>query len=219
MKYYKYSMDMIFLNVVCSIVFVIFYIFICFWGYSSCIDLGMFVLYFLWMFLHEFLHGVGFSFAKGVLHKNIVYGAYLEKGIFYCMCKQLVRKKDIMISLAFPFFFIGVLTLFIGFIFSCQTLIILSLFNIAGCVGDFFMFIAFLRLPSFSYIDLDDSTGFTLVSDNDLSNYKLLGFKLIRSGNYCDLTKAGNFDKFTISKLSYIVFVFMILILIIDCFM
>ena len=54
------------------------------------------------MFLHEFLHGLGFSLGKGVLHKSIVYGAYLEKGIFYCMCKQLICKKDIMVSLLFP---------------------------------------------------------------------------------------------------------------------
>jgi len=218
MKYYRYSMNMTFLNIACICLFIPFYILICFLGYSSYVDLSLFILYFLWMFVHEFLHGIGFSLGKGVEHKNIVYGANLEKGVFYCMCKQLIHKKDIMVSLLFPFFFIGIVTLIMGFIFSIPILIILSLFNIAGCVGDIFMFLAFLKLPDFDYIDLDDCTGFVLVSKNDLSKYKLSGLNLIESGDYKKLGKANDYSKFTISKLSYIIFILMIVILFVDFF-
>ena len=219
MKYYRYSMSMGFLNVVCSIIMIIFLFFIFSIGYSSYIDFNLFIFYFLWMFLHEFLYVIGFSLGKNVKHKNIVYGAELEKGIFYCMCKQLIRKKDIMVSLLFPLFFIGVLTLIIGVVFSIPVLIILSLFNIAGCVGDIFMFIAFLRLPDFSYIDLDDCTGFVLVSNNDLSSYKLFGLKLVEVGEYKKLDKANIFDKITVSKLSYVVFFLMLFFLLMNFFM
>ena len=142
-----------------------------------------------------------------------------EKGIFYCMCKDLISKKNIMISLMFPFFFIGVVTLVIGFIFNVPILIILSLFNIAGCAGDIAMFLSFLRLPSFSYIDLDDCTGYVLVSEYDLSNYRLFGMNLVECGKYDDSMRAKDFRKFTISKLSYVVFLIVIILFVFFNFM
>ena len=215
MKYYRYSMNMKTLNIFSLVLFVPFYILICFLGYSSYVDFKCLILYFLWMILHEFLHGVGFSFSN-VSHKSIVYGANLEKGIFYCMCKDNISKMGIMISLMFPFFFIGVLTLIFGFIFSVPVLIILSLFNIAGCAGDLAMFYSFIRLPNFTYTDLDDCTGFVLVSDNDLSSYKLFGMNLVESGDYSNLSRANDFKKFTISKLSSIIFGILLLFLLIS---
>ena len=212
MKYYKYSMNMKSLNIFSLVMFVPFYIFICVLGYSSFVDFRCLVIYFLWMFLHEFLHGIGFSLNRGVDRRKIVYGANLEKGIFYCMCKDLISKKGIMVSLMFPFFFIGIFTLVIGFIFNIPILVILSLFNIAGCAGDLAMFLSFFKLPSFNYVDLDDCTGFVLVSENDLSSFKLFGMNLVEVGNYDNLVFSSDYRKFTISKLSYIVF-FIIIIL------
>ena len=182
MKYYRYSMDMLFLNIFCVLIFIPIFIFIYLLGYGRFINFTVLVLYFLWMFLHEFLHGLGFSLSKGINHRNIVYGANLEKGIFYCMCKELISKKNIMISLLFPFTFIGIFTFFLGLLINSPVLVILSLFNVAGCAGDLAMFISFLKLPSFRYVDLDDCTGFVLVSMNDLSRYKLFGMKLVGTG-------------------------------------
>lgn len=214
-KYYRYSMNMKVLNIFSLVLFIPFYILICVLGYSSYIDFKCLIIYFLWMILHEFLHGIGFSFSN-VSHRSIVYGANLEKGFFYCMCKDNISKIGIMISLMFPFFFIGVLTLVFGFIFNVPILIILSLFNIAGCAGDLAMFFSFIRLPNFSYIDLDDCTGFVLISDNDLSAYRLFGMSLVESGSYSDLGSANDFRKFTISKLSWIIFGVMLLFLFIS---
>ena len=112
MKYYKYSMNMKKLNIYSILIFILVYILILFLNIIEYIDFTCLILYFFWMFFHEFLHGVGFSFSDGVNHRNIVYGACLEKGIFYCMCKQRISKKNIMISLMFPFFFIGIFTFF-----------------------------------------------------------------------------------------------------------
>ena len=187
-------------------------------GYGSFLDLRCLVLYFFWMFFHEVLHGFGFSLSR-VSHKNIVYGANLEKGIFYCMCKQLISKNGIMISLMFPFVFIGVLTLVIGFIVNSPVLIILSLLNIAGCAGDIAMFISFLFLPGFSYIDLDDCTGFVLASENALSKNRLFGMKLVEIGDYDNLSFAKDYNKITVSKLSWIIFVIMLLFLLISFIM
>ena len=219
MKYYKYSMDMKILNIFCCILFIPLFILLCFLGCYECFGLQVLVLYFFWMFFHEFLHGVGFSLAKGINHKNIVYGAALEKGIFYCMCKELISKKNIMISLLFPFTLIGILTFVIGLVINNQVLITLSLFNIAGCAGDIAMFYSFLKLPSFKYLDLDDCTGFVLVSENDLSKYKLFGMKLTESGDYKKLNRAKNYNKFSVSKLSWYIFILLIVLFILSFFM
>ena len=210
MKYYRYSMDMGKLNLFCIVLFIPIFVVIYYLGYGSYIDLTTFILYFLWMFLHEFLHGIGFSLSKGIDHKNIVYGANLEKGIFYCMCKERISKRGIMVSLLLPFFLIGVITLIIGFIFNIPILILLSLFNILGSVGDIVMFLSFIRLPFLSYVDIDDCTGFVLISKKNLSKYKLFGLKLEEKGNISKLETAKDYKKITISKLSLIIFILLI---------
>lgn len=214
MKYYRYSMDMKKLNIFCVIIMIFVFIIIGCLGIFSYLDFRCLILYFFWMFLHEFIHGIGF-YVSGAKHKNIVYGANLEKGIFYCMCKEKISKKGIMTSLLFPFVFIGIITLVIGFIINSPILIILSLLNIAGCAGDIAMIVSFIKLPDFSYLDLDDCTGFVLVSKSDLSKYKLFGMDLIESGSYSKLGKASNYKKFTISKLSWIVFGLLVLALLV----
>ena len=218
MKYYRFSMNMCVLNLFCIALFIPSMVLIYLLGISSSVNFTCLILYFLWMFLHEFLHGLGF-YICGASHDKIVYGANLEKGIFYCMCKDKISKKSIIISLLFPFFFIGIFTLIFGFFINNSFLIILSLFNIAGCAGDLAMFFSFLKLPGFDYLDLDDCTGFVLVSSNDLSKYKLFGIKLVEEGNYSPSLSANDYHKFTISKLSWVIFSFMILFLIISIVM
>lgn len=219
MKYYQYKIDIKKLNFLCTLLFIPLFIIIFFLRIYNFINITFLVLYFLWMFLHEFLHGIGFSLSKGINHKNIVYGACLEKGIFYCMCKEKISKSGIIISLLFPFFFIGVFTYFLGLIINSPILILLSLFNIVGCVGDLAMFFAFIKLPDFRYLDLDDCTGFTLISQNDLSNYRLFGINLEKVDDYKCLGLAKDYRKFTFSKLSLIIFVLMIVFLFIDIVM
>lgn len=217
MRYYRYSMNMLKLNIFCFIIMIFVFIIIGYMGLFSLLDFKCLILYFFWMFLHEFIHGIGF-FVSGAKHKNIVYGANLEKGIFYCMCKEKINKNGIMISLLFPFAFIGAITLIIGLIINNPILTILSLLNIAGCAGDIAMIISFVKLPSFSYVDLDDCTGFVLISKNDLSKYRLFGMDLVESDSYSLLDKANDYKKFTISKLSWIVFGGLVLSLLITFF-
>lgn len=216
MKYFRYSMNMKKLNFLCILFFIPLFILICFMGISKYMNFNFFVIYFFWLFLHELLHGIGF-YLSGVSFNSIIYGACLEKGIFYCMCKERIDKKGIIISLLFPFFFIGVFTFFIGLFFENYILVLLSLFNIVGCVGDLCMFFSFVRLPDFKYVDLDDCTGFVLISDSDLSNYKLFCMDNVSSGNPDDLV-SNNFKKINISKFSYIFFIVMLILLIIEFF-
>jgi hypothetical protein len=168
------------------------------------------------MFFHEFLHGVGFYINGNINFSDVVYGACLEKGIFYCMCKNFIGKNGIIISLLFPFFFLGIFTFFLGFFLDNSLLILLSVFNIVGCVGDLVMFFGFLKLPNFSYVDLSDCTGFVLVSESDLSKYKLFGMKVIESGDLNDLNLEKNFNRFEVSKFSFFIFILMFLFLVLS---
>lgn len=214
MKYYRYSMDMVKLNVFCIVLLIPIFLLIYFLKLDDFLNYTTLCLFLFWAIFHEVLHGLGFSLSAD--HKNVVYGACFEKGIFYCMCKQLVSKKGTMVSLMFPFTFIGVLTFIIGFIFNSPVLLILSLLNIASSAGDIVMFISFLFLPSFSYIDIDDCTGFVLVSENDLSKHKLFGMNLVEVGDYGNLALAQDYKKITVSKLSWVILSVMLLFLLIS---
>lgn len=206
---YKFKLDLIFLNIGSIVLFLLVFIPILIFkrDLSLKIDFNFILLMVLWMALHELFHGIGFGIFKGVDKKNIKYGIQLESGIFYCMCKQKISKANILTSLMFPFTFIGVITLIIGLLINNSTLILLSLVNIAGAIGDLAMFISILLMPNnIEYIDLDDTTGFFLISSSDLSKSKLIGFKYDSCMDFNDENlKSKVQDKITITKTSYVI--------------
>lgn len=208
-KIYKFKLDLVFLNIGSIVLFFLVFIPIIILkrDLSLEIDFNFVVLMVFWMALHEFLHGIGFGIFKGVDKKNIKYGIQLESGIFYCMCKQKISKANILTSLMFPFTFIGVITLIIGLIINNSHLILLSLVNIAGAIGDLAMFISILLMPNnIEYIDLDDTTGFFLISSSDLSHEKLIGFKYDSCMDFNEENlKFNHQDKITVTKTSYII--------------
>ena len=84
MRYYKYSMNMTVLNVFSVCLFIPFYIIILGLGYGEYVNFSCLILYFLWMFLHEFLHGIGFSFSVSK-HKNM-FMVLIWKRVFFIVC-------------------------------------------------------------------------------------------------------------------------------------
>jgi len=100
---------------------------------------------FIWLIIHELLHGLGFILFNEVNPKNITLGMFLEKGVFYCMCKQKISKKVILTSLLFPLTIIGIITLIIGMIINNYELVCLSILNIVSAIGDIMMTIYFLK--------------------------------------------------------------------------
>jgi len=219
MKYYKYKMQMGVLNVLAFIIMIIAIVFYYLLFHDYDIS-EMFIIYFiLWMFLHEIIHGISFMMFKEVNAKNVTFGAKLESGIFYCMCKQPISKKVILVSLLAPFTLIGIVTLIIAIVFDLKTLGLLSLFNISGAVGDIVMTIMFLRLPrNVKYTDLDDCESFVVLSEDDLSNKKYLGLKLIDHDNYNDKIVPKDFKRIRCSKISAICLLVILGIFIISLF-
>ena len=167
------------------------------------------MLIFLYLALHELLHSLAY-YIYGAKYKNIVYGIELEKGIFYCLCKQNVSKRNILNSLLFPFFYIGIVTFVISFFVNSYYLLILSLFNLSGCVGDIFTFLFISRLDKdIEFSEFDDTTSFGLYSDKDLSKGKHLGIKYVDTR---DKLVRKELKKIKVSKLSYIILIIVLVI-------
>ena len=165
-----------------------------------------------YLIIHELFHSISYVI-HGAKFKNVVYGASIENGVLCCLCKQNISKKNILISLLYPFIFIGIITLIIGIIFNIPVLVLLSLFNITGCSGDLVMFYDLVKLKDFEYSEFDDPTAFGLYTDKDLSKKKMLGLDYIEEKEKLDIK---DYRKVTISKTSWILFIIVIIASIIN---
>lgn len=167
------------------------------------------VLMVLYFMLHEVLHAIGYIL-NGANYKKITFGMELEKGVFYCLCKQDITKKNILISLMFPLFFIGILTYVVSLIFNMPLLMLLSILNISGASGDIMYFLFISRLDrDIMYSELDDGTSFAILSSKDLSKERAFGLKFVSVEE--DIPRE-DFRILKISKWSYVILLFCVLI-------
>lgn len=157
----------------------------------------------LWMVLHEIIHSIGYQ-AMGAKRENIVFGAALEKGVFYCKCKEYIDKKCIMVSLLSPLITIGIITYILGFIINSSWLIILSIINISGAAGDIMMFNFFRKQNNdIEFKEMGCSSPFCLRTGDDLIGKKFIGIKSIKEVKDPKETQEGPEKKITISKASW----------------
>lgn len=209
-KYYVYEMNGVTLQII-SVIFLIIMLFITFF-FSNEITMTdknfelIFLLIIPYLILHELLHSIAYVI-NGAKFKNITYGAHLEKGILCCLCKQNISKRNILISLLFPFVIIGVITYIIGIFTNNTILIWLSILNISGCSADLIMFLDLLKLKDFEYSEYDNPMAFGLYTTKNLSKTKLFGLKYI--GETKSLEK-NNMKKISISKTNIILFIIFI---------
>ncbi len=218
-KIYKYKMNPVLMNISAVILYLLIIIplYIFYKEELFNVNISAYVILLLWFILHEVFHYLGFLINKNIDAKDLFLGMYIEKGIFYCMCKKEIDKKGILIALSFPFMFIGVITLIIGIIFNINTLIFLSTINLAASIGDILMFIQILRFPNdIKYTDIDDSTGYVIISKKNISNIKTLAIKLDKVEKY-DSKKLIHKDnnRINITKSSWIFLIIYILLIII----
>ena len=231
MKKYVFKYNMIFVNVLSILIFVAILLFTAFLGisFNIChikdvivdekyyvnISIGLLLLLTLvYMVIHEFVHGV-FYIINGADRKNIKYGAALENGIFFTKCGELIDKKNIMMSLMAPFVFLGIVTYILSIVMNSIILLYLSVMNIAGCAGDIMMFFFFLkRRNDIKFIEFGDSTTFGLITSENLKNKKLMEVKLIKEVDEFEEDKTFT-KKVTISKASYVILFFLLLIVIV----
>lgn len=209
-KYYVYEMNGVTLQII-SVIFLIIMLFITFFFFNEITMTDkdfelIFLLIIPYLILHELLHSLAYVI-NGAKFKNITYGAHLEKGILCCLCKQNISKRNILISLLFPFVIIGVITYIIGILTNNTVLIWLSILNISGCSADLIMFLDLLKLKDFEYSEYDNPMAFGLYTTKNLSKTKLFGLKYI--GETKSLEK-NNMKKISISKTNIILFIIFI---------
>lgn len=164
------------------------------------------------MLLHELLHSLSYVLCGGNFNK-IVYGAYLEKGVLYCLCKQNISRKNILTSLIVPLFCLGLIPYIIAIIFELPFLLFLAILNIVGAAGDIMMFIYIIRLDkSIEFSEFDNPIRFAIYTDKDI-NVKFFGL------DYIETTRTlprKELKKLTISKGSYIALIVLALLTILS---
>ena len=221
-EYYVFKINLKMLNIIANLLFIFLFIMLLiffpniiigFFEYSENLDfcllfLPVMMLYFA---MHEIFHAIGYILYGAKLNK-LTFGMELEKGVFYCLCKQDITRKNILHSVLFPFFYLGVVTLIISLIFELPLLAILSLLNISGASADIMYFIFLIKLPKdIKFSELDDGTAFAILSDTDVSKIKHIGLDFIEKK---ESIERKDFKRLKISKLSYIVLIISIILLI-----
>ena len=208
-KYYMFKMNMNFLNgfsilllLLSCLIFYLIYKDKSLDTFISVYD-GFILLYVPYLLLHELLHSLAYVI-YGADFKNITYGVHLEKGVLCCLCKQNINKRNILYSLLYPFFFIGLITLIIGIIINNPLLIMLSLANISGCSGDLVMFYHLSKLNDFEFSEYNNPTSFGIYTSNDLSQHKMFGLNYVDTKNELE---RDDLRKIVISKPSIIILI------------
>lgn len=224
MKSYTYKMKMLPANILAITIFIILIIVCNITGISpfnsETYTLPVIGLIFIYFFLHELMHGLGYVLG-GAKKENIKYGIALEKGIFYAMCNQEITKENILLSLQMPFTVLGVITLIIGLIFKLPILTLLSICNISGASMDLVMFFYILRMKNVKYSESGNCDEFVLISKEDLEKKKSIFFKIVNVKKYNekDFIFDKNVKKIKISKKSVIITIIFFIICLLSIFL
>lgn len=161
-----------------------------------------------WLILHELLHSFSYVI-HGANFKNITYGMSLEKSILYCLCKQNITKKNILCSLLSPLIWIGIVTYILGILVGSETLILLSIINISGSVGDLVMFFFILKLNDVEFSEFDNPTAFGIYTKQNLEGKKVFGLRYLEKR---DELIRNDLEKIHISKPSIYILIGLILL-------
>lgn len=218
-KYHIYQMNLLILNIVSILLFIIVIILTIVINKKLFIEsitikntFAFILIFLLYTILHELLHALSYVI-HGAKYKNITYGCALEKGVLYCLCKQNISKKNILISLIYPFTFIGVITYIIALTLNLKTLLLLSIFNISGSAGDLIMFIFIIRLKNIEYSEFDDEISFGIYTKEDMTKHKPIGLKYVKEE---EKLKIEDKTKIKISRPSIPILIILLLLGILD---
>ena len=212
-KYHIFEINVGKLNIVCIVLFILMVILTAFLYKGNLaedfykVNLMLLILANIGtMLVHELLHSLSYVLYGGDF-KKIVYGAYLEKGVLYCLCKQNITRKNILNSLMFPLFYIGIIPYIIALIFKLPFLLFLAIMNIVGATGDIMMFIYIASLnKEIEFSEFDNPIRFAIQTEQDI-NIKFFGL------DYIETTKnlsRKDMKKITISKGTYIALLLLI---------
>ena len=215
-KYYIYTADMSKNALFCTLILVVMILvtdIICPGiKYDSVLILLFVFPYFL---LHEIFHSLAYVL-HGAEFNKITYGMHIEKGVLVCLCKQNISKKCILISLVYPFIFLGIITYIIGIVLNSNVLLMLSICNLEGCGSDLILFMNFIKLKDFEYTECDNPMNIAIYTREDISKKKMFGLKFIESSSSIKREDYKKIDISNVSKtllLIYLIITIIILLL------
>ena len=223
-EYYIFKINLKILNVISILIFILLFgitllfypnIIVSFLEKSKSINyyLMLFPVMIIYFSFHEIFHAIGYIL-HGANWKKITFGMELEKSIFYCLCKQDISRKNILNSLLFPLFYLGIVTYIISIIFNFPLLLILSILNICGAAADVMYFVFIIKLKqNINYSELDSGISFAILADYDVTKVRHIGLDFIEKR---DIIKRTDFKKIKISKLSFAVLVLCLLLIVIS---
>ena len=211
-RYYLFKLNLTTLNILSIIIFVFMLIISSLFFEFNIMNLsnnwfGLLFWYLVYAFIHEILHAISYV-VNGAKFNKVTFGILLEKGILYCLCKQNISKKNILISSVCPLVVIGLVTYIISIIYNLPLLMFMSILNIAGSAGDIVTFMYLRKIKSFEFTEMDDPTTFALYSSKDVSKIKHFGLKFVGRQ---DSIKRQDFKKIDISIVSILLMLFLLI--------
>lgn len=118
------------------------------------------LLYFGTMFLHEVLHGLGWSIWTKEGWKSIFLGVMWESLTPYCHCKEPLTPGKYMFGGLLPFVVLGIGLYVLAFSTDSLLLLWLSLFNILGAGGDLAIMLHVFKYRKAYLLDHPTECGF-----------------------------------------------------------
>lgn len=110
--------------------------------------------------IHEFLHGITWSFFCEKGFKSITFGVMRNSFTPYCHCKELLDFKAYITGGLIPLFILGILVFIVSFFMGNSLLMILSLINILCAGGDTTIALLLFKYKDALFIDHPTDCGF-----------------------------------------------------------
>lgn len=108
-------------------------------GTFELLNLSLYIIgFFVFIVVHELLHGISFVLDKNITWKNIKFGLVLKSGMAYCISTVPVKVNISKISLMMPVYVVCLPMIIIGIILNDAALAVAGIFYLSGSAGDIY---------------------------------------------------------------------------------
>ncbi len=148
-----------------------------FWGLEFTITLMSLLkfigFYFLLIFLHELLHGVGFLWFGKVKLTDLKFGFIWKYMVCYAHCKVPISMRAFRMALLLPVLLTGFVPLIIGLVVGNGMLVAISTLLVGGGAGDWLIYRSIHSFSKDTLVkDHKDNIGCTVYFCNEMNENK-----------------------------------------------
>ncbi len=140
-----------------------------FWANAIPNGVVFFSVIILGIFIHEILHGIGWSFFAEKGFKSIKFGFSLKAFAPYCHCKEELRYFHFVLGVFLPALVLGIIPVILAFILKNSQLFLYGIIFLFGAGGDLVILAMLIKnYDSSSYImDHPDKIGCIMIKKGD----------------------------------------------------